>query len=298
MKIRFRRRHRYYPHVECSMIDPVIRYLPEDQYEQVVSGVDQSGWVESHDPNYFDVSLYSDVPCRTGLYLSHGIADKCYREARMMDRFDYVGVSGPTWKQKMINQGMHPSRIVIVGYPKLDPLFEKISGVREAGPLRVLYAPTHNTVPENLFSTSSYPRLVSDLATLQEKFDVRSSYHPANRNDRQVTLDSLLWPDVVISDSGSLLYEAWALNIPVVFPDWLVRQPILSIFSSSLEGKIYREGIGYHARDLGHLEELIYKAYEEGLDPRTQEFIEGILPSELKGSSGRKTAEVLLELAT
>jgi len=209
--------------------------------------------------------------------------------------FDNVCVPGFLWKEKLMAQGLSASKIKILGYPKMDYLFKKDKINHKDGKIHILYAPTHNTKPQNMNSTSSYPRFLNEIELLNDKrFEIKSSFHPANAK-QEITMDLLLWADVVISDSGSLLYEAWALDIPVIFPSWLVEQNIYNYSSKTFESDIYKNKIGYHANNIVEMKDLIFKAYEEGLDKKTTDFIDGIFSKKLRGCSGKAIADEILK---
>lgn len=87
------------------------------------------------------------------------------------------------------------------------------------------------------------------------------------------------------------------MGIPVVFPDWLVKDHILANFPGSFEYIIYSQHIGYHSSSIHQMWDLIIKAKAIGIDSITKNFIEGIFPSKLRGISGKKTAEILLNIA-
>jgi len=297
--IRFITRGGIYKNIVDSMVNPIIKYLSQDQYTIMLEKYDKKirKWSHPQDNNTFDVSFFSDVKQRHGLLIVHGIADKNYRNVPGIHNFDYIGVSGnQLWIDKLVSKGVDKSKIVVIGYPKLDPIFQnRNKQINSTGKINVLYAPTHNTQPDNPMSVSSYPRLVPKILNFYSIFNMRTSTHPANETNHDITFgEELEWADVVIADAGSTLYEAWALNIPVVFPDWLVKDNISRNFPGSFEEKIYKEKIGYHANNINHMEELIYQAYKNGLDDKTKEFSECILPSSIKGKSGKIIADFLL----
>ena len=83
---------------------------------------------------------------RFGVSYAHGIADKGYRrgETSRNRRFDWITVPGPAHARGLRADRVPASRVITVGYPKLDPLFNAPRVPRaKDGPLRVLYAPTH-----------------------------------------------------------------------------------------------------------------------------------------------------------
>jgi hypothetical protein len=64
-----------------------------------------------------------------------------------------------------------------------------------------------------------------------------------------------------------MVYEAWALGISVVFPDFLIGPAIDRYLAArSAEAKIFRRGIGLHARSFGELLEFCMSSV--GLDDK------------------------------
>lgn len=297
-KLRIIKRHGFYENVQDNIINNLYMYLPDDTYEIIITVErEDKTWSHDFDPSYFDISFFTeDVHYQQDFLIPHGIADKNWRDKDRVNMFNYVGVSGPKWVDKLVAQGMSPDRIRIIGYPKLDHLFDKryfyLRGNKNV--INVLYAPTHNLYPENKLSVSSYPRLVPYIDKLPENIQITHSLHPAN-NSKKITFHELLYTDVVISDSGSLIYEAWALGIPVIFPSWLVKKNTLNAFPNSFEDEIYTKRIGYHVEDANKLESIIVKACERGIDSKTEDFIEGIFPEYLRGVSGRVLADELIK---
>ncbi|WP_170919451.1 tetratricopeptide repeat protein, partial [Halomonas sp. BC2] len=97
---------------------------------------------------------------------------------------------------------------------------------------------------------SSYPELENclkdPLVSNNKKISVATVLHPRNRKEKYAVTEQLLDADVVISDFSSVVYEAWALGKPVIFPRWLLGDKVLSKAPHSAEAYIYRESIGYH----------------------------------------------------
>jgi len=273
-----------YARVLDSLIDPILKYLPNATKGKFLEG-------------QINVRFFRETLPQKGIFMSHGLADKNWRDAGKVDGFDYVFVSGYLWKEKMIKQGLPEKKVLVNGFTKLDPLFQdKIRIKNNDNKIRVLYAPTHNAKETTGNHVSSYPRFKTYLNEIPGDIELINSYHPANSN-KDITFDLFKLADAVISDCSSVLYEAWALGIPVIFPDWLVKETILKRFKGSFEDRIYSEGIGYHAQNIDEIWELVRTAKNQGMDSITKDFIEGIFPTELRGNSGKVTAQILLKLA-
>lgn len=263
-----------------SLIDPIQHHLPESKrLNRVIPGA-------------INVTFFVGSK-RRQVFIPHGIADKNYRNANKLKLFNYVVVSGYAWVNRLVNQGFPLSRIFVGGYTKLDPLFQgKYKKTSRTKPL-ILYAPTHGAVQE----VSLHGRFEKEIGKLRRYYRVFKAPHPTQNVDGSVTMKALLDADVVISDAGSLLYEAWALDKPVVFPSWLLKKGVLNRFPGSFEDQIYREEIGYHAWDSTNLLDCVKQAYLNGIDDRAKDFIEGIFPQSLRGCSGWETANFLRRIA-
>ena len=283
MQINFVREVTAYKNALDAIIDPIRKYLPE-------STVTPKSGVKG-DLN-FCLFIRSQAPAPRVL-MSHGVADKNYIKKDNADRFDWLFVPGPAYKDKHVKMGTDPSKVFVVGWPKLDPIFQGFITRSESDKLRVLYAPTHNAIKV----VSSFPAFKKCLDKFPPEIEVISSPHPARKEDRMPTLQALVDTDVVISDSGSMIYEAWALGKPVIFPDWLVRDGVLNRFKGSFEAQIYEQNIGYHAKDFKHLLQLVDVALHKGVDEHVKEFMQEICPAQFNGKSGKTIAYALKDLA-
>lgn len=275
-----------YINVVRSIIDPIIIHLPEStvSYEPLEDAI--------------NIDLLRKFNYTgTSVFMSHGIADKRWRNGQKVKKYDYICVSGPLWEKKMIREGIPDNKILTVGYSKLDPIFQGPISKTSNSKKQILWAPTHNIKKWTIADVSSYPGFSEYLNKLPSEFDINTSLHPGNKANKKPILQELIDADVVISDCSSIMYEAWALDKPVIFPDWLVKDKIIKQYPKSFEKKIYNEEIGYHAKDITELIDLIYIGLEKGIDKKAQEFIEGILPKNLRGTSGYVTAQKLRELA-
>lgn len=275
-----------YLNIIKSIVDPIILHLP--------------GSIVSYEPieDAINIDLLRKFNYTgTSVFMSHGIADKRWRNGQKVKNYDYICVSGPLWEKKMIREGIPNKKILTVGYSKLDPIFQnkikKIPNKRK----QILWAPTHNIEKWTIADVSSYPEFSDCLPKFPCDFNINTSLHPGNKANRKPILQELINADIVISDCSSIMYEAWALDKPVIFPDWLVKEKIIKQYPRSFEEKIYNEEIGYHAKDMNDLINLIYIGLEKGIDEKAQELIEGIFPKKLRGNSGYVTAQKLRELA-
>lgn len=244
-------------------------------------------------PNAINIHFFRDLKeddPGINVFMSHGIADKKWRDGKKVRNFDYICVSGPAWVNKMLNEGIPKEKILLTGYPKLDPIFQKPCKKKKNKKLTVLWAPTHSN------SVSTYPKFETYLDKFPSDIELLVSLHPFHKENHKPTLNNLIEADVVIGDIGSLIYEAWALDIPVIFPDWLIKEKVLRKYPNSFTEYIFQNDIGYHAKNFEELIELIYLSQKVGLDMKTEEFIEGIFPKHLRGNSGYESAQKFLKI--
>lgn len=282
----------FYSNIMRSIADPIRLYLPRS----VISEQSMDNSINIH---FFHEAKYQAiVPLNRGVsvFMSHGIADKGWRDGHSMRSFDYVCVSGPLWKEKLVRGGISPERILKIGFPKLDPLFQETGNKQPRSDRRktVLYAPTHARA---FGRCSSYPAFEELLPGFPQDLRVVSSPHPVHKENQMPTLLELNDADVVISDCSSLLYEAWALGKPVVFPDWLVKESIITRWPQSFAAQIYRDEIGYHAQNFKEMVDAVYLALEQGLDDKAHTFIEAYFPTAYRGRSGQICAGLLENMA-
>lgn len=272
-----------YKNVLKSFIDPILKYLPEGSIS------------EKSIPDAINIHFFQEPVIRqrvqaevgTSIFMSHGIADKHYRDGYLVKMFDFICVSGPLWVDKMLKEGIAADKILKVGYTKLDPIFQGVITRTPHDKKRVLWAPTHAN------HVSSYPGFLPYLEKFPSELEVIASPHPFHKQNRLPTMQELVDADVVISDTGSLVYEAWAVGKPVIFLDWLIKDAVAGTF----EDRIYKQKIGLHADNFDHLIRLVYRAIDEGVDARAIEFIDAIFAPGLRGTSGAVTATKLRELA-
>lgn len=238
------------------------------------------------------------------VFMSHGVADKNYMMRQregvfQLNAFRHVCVPGPWMKRKLVAKRgitIPEDHIHVVGWPRLQRLVaanRAYSGPRRTngGQPVVLWAPTHDGRQREGSPTSSYPGLEPHQDALRAVCDLRVSLHPNNRPGGKPTFEHLIESDVVISDMGTLVYEAWALGKPVIFPDWICRKGILASAPGSAEAEIYEQGYGLHA---GSIEELIAIIGDTPpIDARTAAFVEDYLPAATFEDSPARIAAVI-----
>lgn len=279
-----------YTKILYSLIDPILKHLPG----ALITDKPLPGAVNV----VFFIKNYK-TPNALTVFLTHGIADKNWRTGKKTAFFDHVLVSGPAWRTKLIKEGIPAEKIHVTGWPKLDPLFQgTVKPIkRRPGDGRtrgVLWAPTHDAIQE----VSSHPKFKEHFDNLPDsKYEKLTSVHPANGKG-DPTMQLLADADVVISDTSGVVYEALALGKPVVFPDFLVKDGVLRTFKGTFEEQIYCNNIGWHVDSPGRLQQVVDAAMSGGMDEVAKNFIDSILPVNLRGTSGKATADVLMQLAS
>ena len=226
------------------------------------------------------------------VFITHGIADKNWRNANSTDKFDYVFITGSLWLKKLVSQGMDANKIFIGGYTRLDDLhIQKKTYKKQIDNSKktILFAPTHNS------SVTSYNKMEHLIPLLEEKYNVLISSHPHNNNSKFTTTE-FLEADVVVGDFGSSMYEAWSFGKPSVLPSWIVKNDIFLKYKDSFEEKIYMECIGYHSENENHFFDQIDSAICNGITESEVEFIDGIFSKKLRGNSGYETAIYLKKI--
>ena len=168
MKIRFIVRVAGYKSIIMNIVEKIIPFLPEDKYEIYESDYNPktNKYTDAENKECINVSFFTEYKEHKEVFISHGIADKNWRNKDSVSQFDYLIVSGELWRQKYIKQGISPERIKVLGYPKLSNL-PKITkkDIQNDNKIRVLFAPTHSALEE----VSAYPRFVKYLKSFPAK---------------------------------------------------------------------------------------------------------------------------------
>ncbi|MCR6663413.1 MAG: CDP-glycerol glycerophosphotransferase family protein [Luteimonas sp.] len=289
-----------YAGVQDHILSLVKNFLPPGSYSQSV---------EEYRQGAFNFSLFINQPADA--VMSHGAADKSYffrrheNGGRISNSLKHVLVPGEWLRSRIINSKkltLSADQVHAVGWPRLDDLLarqaamapDEVAGRRK----RILWAPTHDYARrgEDLVSLSSYPEFEPYLERLSERYDVQTSLHPRNRPDKVPTSDKLLWADYVVSDFGTMVYEAWALGKPVIFPDWLIKERIAAYLpKGSAESHVFREGIGLHPASFEELCEMVEGG--AGIDAVVSEFLDAYLSPEYRGRSSERIAQLLLRFS-
>lgn len=289
---------------------PILAALPEGR--AVVARQPRPG--RSHVNVYMNHRVIYDRQAGRGerysVLISHGIASKTYRNGARAKGFRYVVVPGPALFAEVVGSGIPPSRVRQLGYPKLDPIHNgQVTSPwpERDGRVRVLWAPTHgggserypdgNRDAPGARATSWWHREELLGLTDPQRHLVLEAPHPRHSPGRQATLAQYVGADVVIADGGSTMYEAWCLGLPVVLPTWLTADRCLErAGGATLEGRVYRDRIGWHADRPDQLAELVDAAAAVGITSDEVAFAEEVLPAAFRGHGGRLHAAFLLNL--
>jgi hypothetical protein len=289
-----------YAGVQQQLLGTITRHLAPEEFTTTVG---------QRAPGSLNFSLFIKMP--TDVLMSHGLADKNYflrrdeNGERISNRLAHLFVPGEWLKRRLLARDdltISADRIQVVGWPRLDMLLQtqKDMPVTPRAPdarPKVLWAPTHDYArrgEENL-SNSSYPELLEYVPMLEKHFDLSVSLHPRNRTNKQPTHHSLLECDYVISDFGTIVYEAWALGKPVIFPHWLIGDRIKQHLGKTADAYIFHERLGLHADTPEQMIDFVKDG--AGIDKRTTDFLDDWLEPAYAGRSGERVATLLRALS-
>ncbi|MDA8621251.1 CDP-glycerol glycerophosphotransferase family protein [Psychrosphaera sp.] len=302
-----------YKFVQKTIWSTIRTHLPKDQVSATKTKLKKDA-----------VNLSFFIRNPANVLMSHGVADKNYmfikddNGGRLLNEFDHVLVPGPWLKKRILKNKaitLTENQIHVVGWPRLDHLCELqrkslrgrlskfVKSTLKLEKTNVLWAPTHNYVtPKKLKfrkedkSASSFPDMCEFTKDLESQFNYNIALHPRNqtKKQRKPTTEMLVKADVVISDFGTMVYEAWSLGKPVIFPRWIIKDRVINLNPGSAEALIFEKRIGLHADSYEELVEMAKKNKRVGHD--VKEFMEEYLPSKYLGKSGKVIAELLTTL--
>jgi hypothetical protein len=290
---------------------PNYRLVQETLLKSVAVQLDRGQWtsaLEQRRAGFLNFSLFIRLP--TDVLMSHGAADKNYLTIAdslgqpYVNQLRAVLVPGPWLKRKLLaypGLRLGEEQIHSVGWPRLDVLRRLAASHPPPAPTgrkRVLWAPTHDFRKrgDEQLSTSSYPAFEQHLPELQREFDVSVSVHPRNRPNKTPTDVALLEADAVVSDFGTLVYEAWALGKPVLFPRWILGDRIQQYLPGSAEAHIFESRLGYHPDSVDEMVAMLRGPLEIG--PDVEAFMDDYIDNHRAGLSGLRIAHLLETLAT
>ena len=289
-----------YSGVQEQILGAITRHLSPGEFSTTVG---------KRAPGSLNFSLFILQP--SDVVMSHGLADKNYFLRKDEDgehisnRLEHLFVPGEWLKRRLLAwKGLEvgAEHIHVVGWPRLDALLATQQEMpvvpREPGARpKVLWAPTHDYARrgKKQDSMSSYPELLEYLPMFEKHFDLSVSLHPRNRKNKQPTQHSLLDCDYVISDFGTIVYEAWALGKPVIFPHWLIGDRIKRHLGQSAEAFIFHERLGLHAASPQQMIDFVMSG--AGIDARATAFMDDYLEPAYAGRSGERVATLLQSLS-
>src|SRR5690554_5547754 len=293
-----------YKSVENQILDLIKAELPDHIHRDTLKAL--------YEPQDNEVSFDLFIRGTADVLMSHGVADKNYMligddVGKLVNRRKHIFVPGPWLKRRLLRNhkiALLDHQIHCVGWPRLDHLLrlqaeraeDKGIDGSERKP-RVLWAPTHDRARrgDDQLSTSSYPEFEQYIPLLQSKYEVEVALHPRNRKSKKPTVDKLLESDYIISDFGTMVYEAWALGKPVIFPSWLIGERIIQYLPGSAEALIFKKKIGLHASSIEDVIDFI--DHGAGLDEKVHDFLNDYLSPEYRGCSSKRVAELLMKFS-
>ena len=250
-----------YADLQNQIINDICQFIP--------NSVQLSQSENSYINDALNVSLF--VKQKADIYIGHNLSDKNYLWTKnddgvcALNSFQTVFVPGYWLKSRLENSNqitLRPDQIIAIGSPRVDILrrlqAEFNARQRSVNEKKtILWAPLHDKWKVDGQHLSSYPDFEPYLDELSNIYDIIKILHPRNRKDKSAVTCDLIDADIVISDYSSVVYEAWALGKPVIFPRWILGDKILEKAPSSAEGLIFKSNIGYHPNSFDELKNLL-----------------------------------------
>lgn len=248
-------------------LSPLKRALSASLWEKLATAADVKQNIAASAS--LSLSFFRDVPA--DVLLPHIISDRGYHfgrknGVRYYSDFRHLFLPGNWHRRRVMEMPQVCQKITsihTVGSIRVDILRE-LRGHHEKKrrgnhSLTVLIAPSSGLWKDSKgVSLGLSPSDVETLkALLEPHCDLRISPHPNNRKDKTPVTSDLLDADVVISDYSSVLYEAWAIGKPVIFPRWLFGERLVAHAPHSAEGHILANNIGLHPRSPKELLSLL-----------------------------------------
>ncbi|MGH1354057.1 MAG: CDP-glycerol glycerophosphotransferase family protein [Thalassovita sp.] len=290
-----------YAQVQTQILGSISKHFPE------------GGWSESFEYEEGKLNFSLFINQKSDVLMSHGAADKNYHWRKDPDveggrlnhslERKHLFVPGPWLKRRIVESAhldFNEDQVHAIGWPRLDQLIEDQKALEadqvEGAQKKVLWAPTHDFARrgKKQVSLSSYPKFEKFIPKLEKHYSVSTSLHPRNRKEKNPTVHSLVESDVVITDFGTMVYEAVALGKQVIYPDWIVGEPITRHLKNSAENAIFKEQFGLHANSFKEMRAMIDS--EQKIDERSQAFFDDFLPPETYGVSGKLIADTLMQI--
>ncbi|CAM5217405.1 CDP-glycerol glycerophosphotransferase family protein [Alishewanella longhuensis] len=284
-----------YADVQQQIVNEICRFLPASTTQAL----------DTEQEHAINLSLF--IRQKAQVFVGHNLADKNYLWSktatadRFINQFEYVFVPGSWIKKRLLRSKsvtLKPSQIIVAGSPRIDMLkrLQQASSKSASEKLQVLWAPGHDAWKDIDDSVmGSYPSFKGYLDKLAQKFTLTTVLHPRNRKDKSAITDELINADVVISDYSSVIYEAWALGKPVIFPRWLLGDKVLKRAPASAEAYIFSERIGYHPESFEELLDILQNDPE--ICTRTQQFIDEYIYQDEHLAAAQIIAQHLLDMA-
>ncbi|MGH1576465.1 CDP-glycerol glycerophosphotransferase family protein [Planktotalea sp.] len=274
--------------------------------EALVFGDADMADMDSPDPLLVSMTLKdsSDVFLNFDLSDRRALIQKDYDGVPLASYFKHLLVPGRWSRNALLSDSetaLQPDQVFITGSPRIDFLRD-LAAKRPSpeGPLKVLFCPLHS----NWFDAdgqvmscdeefSPLLPMLEDLCTVTKVVDQRNL--PGKKPVTQELLDA----DVIITDYTSVMFEAWALGKPVIFPRWIAGNRVVIKAAKTAEAHVYREKIGHHPTSLVEMRALLEQGRElglgEGVDAFMDEYLYNYDPSKNAAQTTAQTLEFIAD---
>lgn len=272
--------YKTYQKINSKLIDSIQKHVDVEETKNIIF-------------TFYVRAIGSDI------FMSHGCADKNYHiidNCFHINKYDYIMVPGPWLKRKLIKNNIPKEKIYCVGWPKLDDLFELKK--KKNNHTTILWAPSHSDQTNPCGKASSYPDFSKYFKKIKENnISIITNLHLYSQEtkNQKITSNQYLEADYVVADFGSTIYESWALGIPVIFPDWIVKKNVIKYYKGSAEEYIYTNSIGLHVNNIDDLISVVKDDNNKTIDVKTKDFIEDYMPSKFNGKSGKTISKIIYE---